>query len=153
MPRDWVQQLKDTFQPHVNEPVQAVGLLQPAGALGGFGLMKLSPILAMFKNKKSNERAGGLAKTGVFSNTKLAAIVVTADKVYAFRAKQKGMSFKVQEKLGEWERKNVKFTVTDQKLTKKIELDHTPTGDHYELEAMTAGARGFHDAFFAEIVK
>lgn len=34
MARDWVQQIKDTFQPHVSEPVSAVGLLQPAGTMG-----------------------------------------------------------------------------------------------------------------------
>jgi len=63
MARDWEQQLKDTFQPHVSEPVEAIGLLQPSGTMGSFGLGRISP---------------------------LAAIVLTANKVHAFRTKQKG---------------------------------------------------------------
>jgi hypothetical protein len=148
-----VQQLKETFQPHVDEPVTAVGLLQPAGTMGSFGLAKLSPLAAMVKNKGVNEKAGGLAKTGVFTNTKLAAIVLTAGKVYAFRTKQKGYRWKVEEQLGAWDRKDVKFTVEQKKITSQVSIDVGSTGDHYELEAMTAGAKGFHDAFFAEIAR
>ena len=79
--------------------------------MGSFGLGRISPLAAMVKNKGVNEKAGGLAKTGVFTNTKLAAIVVTPGKVYAFRTKQKGMNWKVEEQLAEWDRKDVKFSV------------------------------------------
>lgn len=151
MGRDWVQQLKDTFQPHVTEPVTAVGMLQPAGTMGSFGLAKLSPLAAMVKNKGINDKAGGLAKAGVFTGTKLAAIVLTAGKVYAFRTKQKGYKWKVEEQLGEWDRKDVTFTVTEKKITAHVAIDVASTGDHYELEAMTAGSKGFHDDFFAAI--
>ena len=151
MGRDWVRQLKETFQPHVTEPVTAVGLLQPAGTMGSFGLARLSPLAAMVKNRGINEKAGGLASTGAFTNTKLAAIVLTADKVHAFRTKQKGYKWKVEEKLGEWDRKDVTFTVTEKKITNHVAMDVASTGDHYELEAMTAGTKGFHDDFFAAI--
>jgi hypothetical protein len=151
MGRDWVQQLKDTFQPHVSEPVTAVGLLQPAGTMGSFGLARLSPLAAMVKNKNVNEKAGGLAQTGVFTNTKLAAIVLTAGKVYAFRTKQKGTKWKVEDRLGEWDRKDVTFTVTEKKITAHVAIDVASSGDHYELEAMTVGTKGFHDDFFAAV--
>jgi hypothetical protein len=151
MARDWAQQLRDTFQPHVAEPVEVVGLLQPAGTMGSFGLSRVSPLAALFKNKGVNERAGGLAKAGVFSGTKLAAIVLTANKVYAFRTKQKGYSWKVQEQLAEWDRKDVKFSTEQKKITIQIDLDVVSTGDHYELEAVTVGTKGFHDDFLAAI--
>src|SRR5690242_19901256 len=116
MARDWAQQLKDTFQPHVQEPVEVVGLLQPAGTMGSFGLGRISPLAAMIKNKGVNERAGGLGHAGVFTSTKLAAIVLTPSKVYAFRTKQKGYSWKVQDKLAEWDRKDVKFSTEQKKI-------------------------------------
>jgi hypothetical protein len=151
MARDWEQQLKDTFQPHVGEPIEAVGLLQPAGTMGSFGLGRISPLAAMFKNKGVNERAGGLAQAGVFTSTKLAAIVITANKVHAFRTKQKGYGWKVQDELATWDRKDVKFSTEQKKITIKIDLDVLSTGDHYELEAVTAGTKGFHDPFLAAI--
>lgn len=153
MARDWEQQLKDTFQPHVSEPVEAIGLLQPSGTMGSFGLGRISPLAAMVKNKGVNEKAGGLAKTGVFSSTKLAAIVLTANKVHAFRTKQKGYNWKVEEELASWDRKDVKFSTEQKKITVLISLDVASTGDHYELEAVTAGTKGFHDGFLAAIGK
>lgn len=39
------------------------------------------------------------------------------------------------------------------KVTSQVSIDVASTGDHFELEAMTAGSRGFHDSFFAEIAK
>jgi hypothetical protein len=153
MARDWVQEVRDSFQPHVAEPISAVGLLQPAGTMGSFGLARISPLAAMIKNKSVNDKAGGLAKAGVFTNTKMAAIVLTADKVYAFRYKQKGTKFKVEEQLAAWDRKDVKFALEHKKITNQLSIDVASTGDHYELEAMSAGTRGFHDAFFAEIAK
>jgi hypothetical protein len=153
MARDWAQEVKDTFQPHVAEPIDAVGMLQPAGAMGSFGLGRISPLASMIKNKSVNEKAGGLAKTGVFTNTKSAAIVLTPSKVYAFRFKQKGTKFKVEEELAAWDRKDVKFSVEQKKITSQVSIDVTSTGDHYELEAVTAGTRGLHNAFFAEIAK
>jgi hypothetical protein len=128
-------------------------MLQPAGAMGSFGLGRISPLAAMIKNKSVNDKAGGLAKTGVFTNTKSAAIVLTPSKVYAFRFKQKGMKFVVEDQLAAWDRKDVKFSVEQKKITSQVSIDVASTGDHYELEAVTAGTRGFHDSFFAAIAK
>jgi hypothetical protein len=150
---DWVAKMKETFQPHVAEPVEAVGLLQPAGTWGSFGLEQISPLASMIKNKLNNKKAGGLAKDRTFAGTKMAGVVLTADKVYAFKCKPKGRNWKVEEQLAEWPRKDVKFTVTPKKITNLVEIDVASTGDHYELEATTVGTQGIHDGFFAEIAK
>jgi hypothetical protein len=153
MATDWPKKLQDTFQPHVAEPVQAVGLLQPAGTWGVAGLSQLSGLAAVFKSKSVNENAGGLARSGVFRGTKLCGLVLTADKVYAFAVKPKGMGWKVQDQLGAWERKDLKFTVTEKKMTSQIDFHVASTGDHYELEATTLGSRGIHEPFLAELQK
>src|SRR5438105_13076876 len=108
---DWVAQMKDTFQPHVAEPVQAVGLLQPAGTWGSFGVARVSPLDGMIMNKFNNKKAGGLAKDRTFAGTKMAGVVLTADKVYAFSVKPKRGNWQVEDQLAEWARKDVKFTV------------------------------------------
>jgi hypothetical protein len=152
MATDWVAKLNATAQEQVPDPVLAVGLLQPAGTWGSFGLGRLSPLAGMIKQRSANKKAGGLAKSGGFK-TKQAMIVLTGDKMYAFNAAQKGYSWKVQEQVGAWNRDDVKVTTESGKLSTKVVLDVGSTGEHFELEATTAGAKGFHDAFFTELVK
>jgi hypothetical protein len=151
MSTDWAQKLKDSAQPHVPEPVVAVGMLQPAGAYGAFGAGQLSGIAGSFMRRSSNKKAGGLAKQGLLG-TKLAMIVLTEAHVYAFGAKPSGRSWKVLDQLGEWERSDLTFIVdAPGKMSTKVTVDVASTGDRFELEAMTAMsgadlARPFLDA-------
>jgi hypothetical protein len=60
---DWVAKVNETAQEQVSEPVVAAGILQPAGTWGAFGLDQVSGVASMFKRRKVNKDAGGLAKT------------------------------------------------------------------------------------------
>jgi hypothetical protein len=149
---DWVAKMKDTAQEHVPEPVIAVGMLQPAGTWGSFGLGYISPLARMIKQRGANNKTGGMAKVGAFK-TKMAMIAITADKVYAFNASPKGRNWKVQDQVGAWDRKDLAVTTEAGRLATKVQLDVASTGEHYELEATTVGSKGFHDAFLAELTK
>jgi hypothetical protein len=85
---DWVEKVNTTAQEHVSEPVQAAGILQPAGTWGSFGLDQVSGVAAMFKRRKANKDAGGLAKTS-WKGTKTVLLAVTADKLHAFSASRR----------------------------------------------------------------
>jgi len=147
---DWVAIVKGTAQEQVPEPVEAAGILQPAGTWGTFGLDQVSGVAAMFKRRKANQGAGGLAKTS-WKGTKTVLLAVTADKLYAFACKQKGRNWKIQDQLGVWNRSDLKVETTPGKLATKVVFDHTPTGEHYELEATTVGSAGFNDPLLAAI--
>ncbi len=152
MPTDWVEKMKETAQPHVPEPVVAVGLLQPAGTWGSFGLGYISPLARMFKQRGANKRTGGMAKVGAFK-TKMAMLAITADKVYAFNASPKGRNWKVQDQVGAWDRKDLKITTEPGRLATRVRVDVASTGEHFELEATTVGTKGFHDTFLDELTK
>ena len=139
MATDWAAKLKETAQPHVPAPVLEVGMLQPSGTWGSFGVGYVSPIAGMLMRKKNNERAGGLTKDS-WSGTKIAMFAVTADRVYAFRAKPSGRNWKVQDQVGEWARDDLRVTTSPGKLTTKVMIDVVSSGDHFELEATTVGA-------------
>jgi hypothetical protein len=145
-----IQQMKDLVQPHVPEPVVAVGVLHPAGAWGNMGTTKLSPGLGMLRRRRNNDRAGGLAKTGAFGY-KAAFFAVTADRVYALGATPKSRTWVVADPSDSWARTDLQITTTPGQLATKVVLDVTSTGDHYELEATTAGDNGFTAAFLAEL--
>jgi hypothetical protein len=147
---DWVEKVKTTAQDHVPEPVVAAGILQPAGTWGAFGLDQVSGVASMFKRRKVNKNAGGLAKTS-WKGTKTVLLAVTGEKLYAFAVKLKGRSWKIEDQLGVWNRSDLDVETTPGKLATKVAFDVGPTGEHYELEATTAGSAGFNDPFLAAI--
>jgi hypothetical protein len=147
---DWVEKVNSTAQEHVSEPVVAAGILQPAGTWGAFGVEQLSPAVAMFKRRKVNKDAGGLAKSS-WKGTKTALLALTADKLFAFSVKQKGRSWKVQQPLGEWDRSDLEIETAPGKLATKVVFDVVSSGEHYELEATTIGGSGINDALLAAI--
>ena len=150
MGTDWVAKVNETAQEQVPEPVVASGILQPAGTWGSFGLDQVSGVAAMFKRRKVNKDAGGLARTS-WKGTKTVLLVVTGEKLYAFAVKQKGRTWKVEGQLGVWNRSDLDVETTPGKLATKVVFDVTPTGEHYELEATTVGSAGFNDPFLAAI--
>ena len=150
MATDWVEKVNTTAQEHVPEPVVAAGILQPAGTWGAFGVEQLSPAAAMFKRRKVNKDAGGLAKSS-WKGTKTALLAMTAGKLYAFSVKQKGRNWKVVEPLGVWDRSDLAIETAPGKLATKVAFDVASTGEHYELEATTVGSDGFNDPFLAAI--
>jgi len=153
MAKDWIQQMKDTVQPHVPEPVIAVGMLQPAGTWGAFGIGRMSPLAGRIMDAKNNQKAGGLAKQGIVK-FRQALIAVTADKAYAFNSKVKGRGYKVTDQVGVWDRKDLVVTTEPGKMTTKVTIDVKSTGDHYELEATTIStARDIAVAFLDEFAK
>ncbi|HMG28088.1 MAG TPA: hypothetical protein VKH36_14885, partial [Acidimicrobiia bacterium] len=91
-----------------------------------------------------------LARTS-WKGTKTVLLAVTSNKVYAFSCKPKGRKWTVQDQLGGWNRADLQIDTTAGRLSTKVVIDVVPTGEHYELEATTAGDRGFHDHFLAAI--
>ena len=150
MATDWVARVNETAQEQVPEPVVASGILQPAGTWGSFGLNQVSGVAAMFKRRKVNKDAGGLARTS-WKGTKTVLLAVTGEKLYAFAVKQKGRNWKVEGQFGVWNRSDLDVETTPGKLATKVVFDVQPTGEHYELEATTVGSAGFNEPFLAAI--
>jgi hypothetical protein len=149
---DWVAKMQATVQPRVPETVVAVGLLQPAGTWGAFGLTKLNPLAGMLKQKSANEAAGGLARGAIFKDTKMAVFALTADDVYVFSGKPKGFGWKIGDQLAQWSRADLQVGTQPGKVATKVTID-VAGGEHYELEATTAMDGGFSDVFLAEFAR
>jgi hypothetical protein len=155
---DWVQKMKDTMQPHVPEPVVAVGILQPAGTWGAAGVGVLSPLAGKIRQRKANKASGDLARGALgfnpFKNVKMAMFALTADRLYAFSGKPRGTNWKIGNELGAWSRDDLKIATEQGKLSTRVTMDVLSTGDHFELEATTAMQKSnFTDAFLAELTR
>jgi hypothetical protein len=137
-----------------SEPVLAVGVLQPAGTWGSFGVGRLSPLAGVLKQKSANQAAGELnTKGAVFKSNRQTLVALTADTIYAFETKVGWGGMKILDQLAEWKRSDVAVQITPGKVADRIAFDHAPTGGHYELEATTIGTKGFHEPFLAELAR
>jgi len=152
---------KEKLAEKTGSPVLSVLCVQPRGAAGTGGasmaLSKVSPLAGMVltkvKGSKANEKAGGLGKMGVWSY-KTAILALTADKLYAFEFKSGWGGLKVKDPIAVWDRKQLKITGVGKKATSAIDIDVTSTGEHFEVEAMTAfGGDQYVEDFFTALNK
>ncbi len=151
---DNADSVKEKAQTRVEEPILAVGFVQPAGTWGAAGLMQLSPLAGILKQKGANKSAGELNTRGaMFKSNRQTLIVLTAEKMYAFESKNSWGGIKLLDELAAWSRRDVAVQMADGKVSKQLTIDHSPTGGHYELEVTTVGTRGFNDAFLEEIAR
>jgi hypothetical protein len=143
--------MKATVQPHVPEPVIAVGLLQPAGTWGSMGGDQLSGIVGSLIRENANKRSSGLGKNSAFK-TKMAMVAVTEERVYAFNAKGWGPQTKIADKVGDWAHDELEVSVTPGKMSTQFVIVVTATGDRYELETNALmGVGGFTQEFVAAL--
>jgi hypothetical protein len=141
------RQLTELVQPHVPEPVTAVGMLQPAGTWGAFGAGKASPLLGSILRHKHNKAAGGLARTGMMKRPQMALIALTEGRVYALGATFKSGGWAIGDAIGDWDRSALHVETIPGRLATKVIVDVVSTGEHYELEATTVADGGFTGAF------
>ena len=147
----WSERLRQLAQEHVPEPVITAGLFAPAGAVGGVQVGNFSQIAEILMNRQSNRRSGGLGHQGQFKH-RHAIIAVTADKIYGFSAKPKrGVGYQVVEQVVEWDRKDVRVSVSDKMVTKGITFEVVSTGEKFELE-MVKLAGATNDAILKELM-
>ena len=93
---DLQQRYADSLQPHVPEPILAVGLLSRVGAMGRTLLWKASPLAAMAHSQLAKKKASGLPTNVV--------VAVTATRVHLFDFRPKGSSIKVKGEPTVWDR-------------------------------------------------
>jgi hypothetical protein len=151
---DWRRKVSDK----IGAPVLEMVAVQPRGSAGAggasIGLSKVSPLAGMLVSKaqgaKSNKKSGGLGKITSWS-TKSAILAATADRVYAFEAKQGMGGLKLKDPLYVWDRQGFTVHAEPKKMTAAIDIT-VPTGETYELESMTLGGGGkLIEQFVAEL--
>ena len=64
------QKFMETAQPHVDEPIVAVGQFQPKGSAGAAGMMMgVSGLGGMIMRSSAKKQAGGLPHIGLYALT------------------------------------------------------------------------------------
>ncbi|MCU1355629.1 MAG: hypothetical protein JWM89_1047 [Acidimicrobiales bacterium] len=144
MRRTFIEQV----QPHVGEPVLAVGFLSPAGlmstytkqAVSGGALRMVSPLAAwLFRRKKSSDRK---ASSDV---TLLVAVGDTTVSCFPYPA---GAPFVVQQPTMVWQRADIRVTAdAPGRQAQQVHVDLS-SGEHHDFEISMVGKTwsGWSDA-------
>lgn len=146
-----IRHLTDLAQPHVPEPVVGVGLLQPAATWDTLGFQRVSPLLSAVLRHKHNKDTGGLARTGTMKRPQMALFALTEDRVYALGATFKSGGWVIGDPIGTWDRSDLRVETSPGRLATKVVVDVVSTGEHFQLEATTAGDGGFTGTFLHQL--
>lgn len=134
------QKFIDLVQASVGELILAVAVLQPESSWRASATsMMFSSGVGLGMQEEANQRAGGLARTGVFS-MKMALLAVTGHEVHVFSVKPRATTgFKLVEQVAAWRRDDLRIEVTAAGLSASVYLEVIPANEAYELEATMVG--------------
>ena len=137
------QRFIETAQPHVPEPILAVGQFQPKGSAGAAGMMAgVSGLGGMIMRSSAKKNAGGLPHIGLYA--------LTATTLHVFDVKPKGFGVKIKAHVAAMPRTSFRATRGTGAITDQLALQF-PDGQTIWLEAMSMGAGGFNDEIIAQL--
>ena len=119
------QKYRDSVQPHLSEPLLAVGVFNRPGGIQAIGMAKVSPLLSMMMRKSAKKQAGGLPTS--------VALAITPTQVHVYGFNARSSSIDVENELMVWERQGLQ--VETQSTVTATRLQLTPSGgETIELE-------------------
>lgn len=131
------QRFAETAQPHVDEPILAVGQFQPKGSAGAAGMMMgVSGLGGMIMRSNAKKGAGGLPHVGLYA--------LTATTLHVFDVKPKGFGVKIKSHAAAIPRASFTATRGSGAVTDQVTLQFTD-GATISLESISLGAGGFND--------
>lgn len=126
----------EAVQPHVADPVRAIGVFSRPGSLAMAGLMHISTAVAV----SMEDRSSGLPRNVVMA--------VTDDAVHVFDFKPKGFNIKVKKEVATWPRAGITVTKGEGgMLATRVAFDWAD-GGHVELDS-NIGGTGFNEELIA----
>jgi len=138
------QKFTETCQPHVPEPIIAIGQLQPRGSTGAAGMMMgVSGLAGGIMRSQAKKNAGNLPHIGVYA--------LTATTLHVFDVKPRGTGIKIKQHVAAFPREAFRAQYGQGAVTDQIDLVFGD-GTVISLESISLGAKGFNDPFFAALM-
>ncbi len=137
------QRFVETAQPHVDEPIVAVGQFQPRGSAGAAGVMAgVSGLGGMIMRSSAKKNAGGLPHIGLYA--------LTVTTLHVFDVKPKGFGVKIKGHAAAFPRASFTATRGSGTVTDQLVLQFAD-GQIISLESISLGAGGFNDEIIAQL--
>ena len=137
----YLQRWTEAVQPHVQEQVVAVGMLNRVGGMARLGVGQISPAASMIMGKRAKTQSGGLPDHVMAA--------VTATKVHLFSYKQRSKKVVPKELLQTWDRSEMQLELTAKATATRLTVTLPSEDRTIELEALKA--TGFNDELLKEL--
>lgn len=138
------QKYRETAQPHIDEPIVAVGQFQPRGSTGAAGMMAgVSGLGGMVMKRNAKKNAGGLPHIGLYA--------LTSSTLHVFDVKPKGFGVKIKSHAAAIPRDSFQASRGEGAVTDQVSLQ-LDDGGTIALESVSIGAGGFNDEIIQQLV-
>ncbi len=121
------QKYAEQVSAKIGEPVVAVGIFSRPGSMGTMMLTQVSGLASMVSSRSNKAKTGGMPMNVVLG--------VTADKLYVFGYKPRGVKLKLSDPIAVWNRSDVRAEVVGQGTMATRVRFHLPGGDAIELDS------------------
>jgi hypothetical protein len=132
--KEYFDKITADVQPHVPEPVLAVGMFSRPGAISSGLLSFLSPLASMIKNRKAKKRSGGLPQNVV--------LAVTATTVHVFSFGYRGRSLRIKQEVATWARAGLQVSTEEKSLATRVRFRFAHDGSTVELDSQKGFGSG-----------
>lgn len=113
----------------LGQPAEAVGVFTRPGSVGAAFAVKTSGLAWLLMNRRGKQRSGGLPLNIVLG--------VTADTVYAFPFKPRGMGIKLGDPVARWDRSQIRVERVAEGMVADRLRFHLGDGSSIELDSTT----------------
>lgn len=138
------KKIADACQPHIDEPIEVVGIFHPHGTWGAFATSYfVNPLAGGAMKRDASDRAMNMPDNGLYA--------LTATNLHVCDGKPRGTGWKVKSYVGYWPRNSFTARPVEGKLTDQVILDFGE-GDEIRLESMRMMSGGFNQAIIDRLV-
>ncbi|MFN8039790.1 MAG: hypothetical protein U0Q07_11330 [Acidimicrobiales bacterium] len=144
---EYLARYATALQPHVPEPIRAVGILCRPGALGNALVYQASPMVAMIRNRSAKKASGGLPPN--------LAVAATETRVHLFDYRPTNRGLKVKREVLVLDRSTFQVAFDQPGTLAQRVRFFFADGSQLELDANKTLAKwsDFHTPLFAELAR
>jgi hypothetical protein len=138
--RAWADRNRALVEEKTGAPVVAYSIFYRSGSWGAMGAQRVSPLAASAIKLIGKKKAGGLPPHFI--------LAVTADKLHAYKFKQRRTDIRVGDEVAVWDRSALRVTARETAITTRLTIESPAEGEKVQCDT---GKAEITDQFLAEL--
>jgi|SRR5919198_1029545 hypothetical protein len=138
--RQWAERNRARVEEKTGAPVLAYSVFYRTGSWGAMGAQHVSPLAASAIKLIGKKKAGGLPSNFI--------LAVTADKLHAYKYKQRRNGIQVGDEVAIWLRSALRVTARETAMTMRVTIESPSEGETVQCDT---GKAEITDQFLAEL--
>jgi hypothetical protein len=132
--RAWMDKYRPSVEQKVGAPVIAFLPFHHTSAAGAMAAQRISPLAASAMRFLAKKKAGGLPPNFI--------LVLTAERIYAYKSKTTANSFELKDELATWERAAVRLSTQETTLNMQLTIESPASAEKVVCQATKSALTG-----------